>query len=205
MRSQEETRNGAMMANIGRKLKTPAMILGGFVVLIWLLEIVDQLFLGGSLDKLGIQPRTVAGLKGILFMPFLHSGFRHLLANTIPFVVLGGMVMLTGMANFFIVTAVTMLVGGLGIWLFGGSNSIHIGASGLVFGYFGYTLMRAYFERSLVTIVLAVVVFLLYGSIFLGIFPFQAGISWQGHLFGFIGGALAAYLLTKKQESNSVT
>lgn len=182
--------------SLGRTLKTQAVILGGFVLLIWLLEIIDWLFLKGSLDALGVQPRTLVGLRGILFMPFLHGSFGHVLANTIPFLILGWLVMLGGISQFFTVTAVTIVVSGLGVWLFGSANSVHIGASGLIFGYFGFILTKAYFERSLSSIVLAVFVFALYGGLLLGAFPQRAGISWQGHLFGFIGGALSAYLLT---------
>jgi membrane associated rhomboid family serine protease len=181
---------------VGRTLKSQAIILGGFVLLIWFLELVDSLILSGSLDTLGVQPRTLVGLRGILFMPFLHNGFGHVLANTIPFFILGWLVMLGGIPQFFVVVAVTMIVSGLGTWLFGSSNSVHIGASGLVFGFLGFLITRAYFERSLVSIALALFVFVLYGGILLGALPLQSGISWQGHLFGFIGGALAAYLLT---------
>lgn len=181
---------------VGRTLKSQAIILGGFVLLIWFLELVDSLILSGSLDTLGVQPRTLVGLRGILFMPFLHNGFGHVLANTIPFFILGWLVMLGGIPQFFVVVAVTMIVSGLGAWLFGSSNSVHIGASGLVFGFLGFLITRAYFERSLVSIALALFVFVLYGGILLGALPLQSGISWQGHLFGFIGGALAAYMLT---------
>ncbi len=181
---------------VGRTLKSQAIILGGFVLLIWFLELVDSLILSGSLDTLGVQPRTLVGLRGILFMPFLHNGFGHVLANTIPFFILGWLVMVGGIPQFFVVVAVTMIVSGLGAWLFGSSNSVHIGASGLVFGFLGFLITRAYFERSLVSIALALFVFILYGGILLGALPLQSGISWQGHLFGFIGGALAAYLLT---------
>ena len=181
---------------VGRTLKSQAIILGGFVLLIWFLELVDSLILSGSLDTLGVQPRTLVGLRGILFMPFLHNGFGHVLANTIPFFILGWLVMLGGIPQFFVVVAVTMIVSGLGAWLFGSSNSVHIGASGLVFGFLGFLITRAYFERSLVSIALALFVFVLYGGILLGALPLQSGISWQGHLFGFVGGALAAYMLT---------
>ncbi len=177
------------------------MILGGFVALIWIVELVDWLILDGALDAYGVRPRTVTGLRGILFMPFLHRGFGHLLANTIPIIILGWLVMVRRTADIFLVAAVTFLVGGLGVWFFGGSNSVHVGASGLIFGFFGFLLARAYFERSLAAIALAVVVFLLYGGIIWGVLPGQNGVSWQGHLFGFIGGVLAAYLMSARRRA----
>jgi membrane associated rhomboid family serine protease len=196
MNMLEDIRRSERGESLSRTLKTQAIILGGFVLIIWLLEIIDRLILKGSLDALGVQPRTLVGLRGILFMPFLHGSFGHVLANTIPFLILGWLVMLGGLSQFFTVAAVTMVVSGLGVWLFGSSNSVHIGASGLIFGFFGFILTKAYFERSLTSIVLAIFVFALYGGLLLGAFPQRGGISWQGHLFGFIGGASAAYLLT---------
>ena len=195
----EDIRRSEQGESLSRVLKTQAVILGGFVLLIWFLEIIDWLILKGSLDALGVQPRTLVGLRGILFMPFLHGSFSHVLANTIPFLILGWLVMLGGISQFFTVAAVTIAVSGLGVWLFGSSNSVHIGASGVIFGFFGFILTKAYFERSLTSIVLAIFVFALYGGLLLGAFPQRGGISWQGHLFGFIGGAAAAYLLTKNR------
>lgn len=184
-----------------RTLRGQLVILAGFVAIIWLVEFVDWIIFDGALDAYGVQPRTVTGLRGILFMPFLHRGFGHLLANTIPIVVLGWLVMVRRTADIFVVAAVTMLVAGLGIWLFGASNSIHVGASALVFGFFGFLLARAWFERSVSAIALALVVFLLYGGIIWGVLPGQDGISWLGHLFGFIGGILAAYLISPRRRT----
>jgi len=182
-------------------LRGQLVILGTFVIIIWLVEFADWLIFDGALDAFGIKPRTISGLRGILFMPFLHRGFGHLLANTIPIIVLGWLVMLRRKADIFVVAAVTMLVGGLGVWLFGAANSVHVGASGLVFGFFGFLLAQAYFERSLAAIALAIVVFLLYGGIIWGVLPGQVGVSWLGHLFGFIGGILAAYLLSRRRSA----
>jgi len=198
-----ETGNDLQFRNrlirVGSNFKTQLMILGGFVLLIWLLEIIDWLFLDGSLDRYGIKPRSFTGLSGILFMPFLHKGFGHLLANTIPFLVLGALVMMNGIDRFFIVTGLEMVVGGLGVWLFGSSGSVHIGASGIIFGYFGFLLTSAYFERSLRAIIIALAVLVFYGGILWGLLPFWIGVSWLGHLFGFIGGVLAAYLLSRQR------
>lgn len=196
--SQELSINNRARA-AARTLRGQLIILGAFVLIIWLVEFADWLIFDGSLDAYGIKPRTITGLRGILFMPFLHRGFGHLLANTIPIIVLGWLVMLRRKSDIFTVAAVTMLVGGLGIWLFGATNSVHVGASGLVFGFFGFLLAQAYFERSPAAIALAVVVFLLYGGIIWGVLPGQVGVSWLGHLFGFIGGVLAAYLLSRRR------
>jgi membrane associated rhomboid family serine protease len=182
-----------------RTLRGQLIILGGFVAVLWLVELVDWIFFHGALDAYGVKPRSLSGLRGILFMPFLHRGFGHLLANTFPIIILGWMVMMRRTADLFIVAGVTMLVGGLGIWFFGASGSVHIGASVLVFGFFGFLVARAFFERSLAAIVVAIVVFIFYGGIIWGVLPGQDGISWLGHLFGFIGGVLAANFLTRRR------
>jgi membrane associated rhomboid family serine protease len=132
---------------------------------------------------------------GILFAPFLHASFAHLSANTIPLLVLGWLVMLRRKRDFFWVSALAALVGGLGTWLIGPALSIHVGASVLIFGYLGYLLSRGIFERKIWPIVGSVVTFFLYGGALGGILPGAIGISWQGHLFGLIGGILAARML----------
>jgi membrane associated rhomboid family serine protease len=184
------------LRGIAQELTAQIVVLGGGVALMWGLEIVDQL-MGGALNQFGILPRTEIGLRGILFAPFLHGSFEHLLSNTIPFVVLGWLVMLQRTSDFFIVTAIAMLVGGLGTWLFG-APALHIGASGVIFGYLGFLLMRGYFERSLISTIFSVIVGVLYGGLVWGVLPSQPGISWEGHLFGFLGGVLTARLLTNR-------
>jgi membrane associated rhomboid family serine protease len=179
-------------------LQQHLIILGGFVAFLWVLEFVDWLIFRGSLNAFGIRPRTVDGLWGIFFAPLLHSNFAHLMANTVPLLILGWFVLLRGGRTFAVVTMVTIVVSGLGTWLIGPVNTIHIGASGLVFGYFGYLIIASYFERSLVSVLWAVLVFFLYGSLLWGVLPQGNGISWQGHLFGFVGGGVAAYLLARR-------
>lgn len=180
------------------ELTAHALVLGGFVALMWIVEIADVVLFRGQLDAYGILPRQTIGLRGILFMPFLHGNFPHLIANTIPFLILGWLVMLRSIADFWLVTAVTMLVGGLGVWLFG-SPGLHVGASGVIFGYLGFLLLRGLFERSFAGIFLSVVVGSLYGGLIWGVLPGQPGVSWEGHLFGFLGGVLAARLLSKRR------
>jgi len=183
---------------LARELKTQGTILGGFVATIWVLEFVD-VFLGGALNRYGILPRNLIGLRGILFAPFLHGNFAHLIANTIPFLTLGWFVMLRETSDFFVVTGITMLVSGLGVWLIG-SAGLHIGASGVVFGYLGFLLARGYFERNIPSILLSMIVGFLYGGAIWGVLPTQPGVSWEGHLFGFVGGVIAARFLSQRKQ-----
>ncbi|MBO1351757.1 MAG: rhomboid family intramembrane serine protease [Hormoscilla sp. GUM202] len=186
---------------IARELKTQATILGGLVAIFWIVEIIDQVFFskGMGLAVYGILPRNPMGLRGILFGPFLHGNFPHLIANTIPFLTLGWFIMLQETSDFLLVTVITAIVSGLGVWLFG-SPGFHIGASGVIFGYLGFLLLRGYFERSFAAIFFSVVVAFFYGSLIAGVLPGQVGISWEGHLFGLIGGVLAAKLMARRQK-----
>ncbi len=183
-----------LLTQYSRNLRTQLLILGIFIALLWAIEAVDWV-LGGVLDQFGIAPRQANGLWGILAAPFLHGGFAHLAANTIPFLVLGWLVLLRGSRTFAYVVLITAVIGGLGTWIFGPPRSIHIGSSGLIFGFLGYLILRGYFERSWQAILLALVVIVLYGGLLAGLFPSGEMVSWQMHLFGFIGGAAAAYLL----------
>ncbi|MCT7984403.1 rhomboid family intramembrane serine protease [Laspinema sp. A4] len=182
---------------ISDTLKTQILILGGFVAIMWIVQILNLFLFRGTLTFYGVYPRHPDTLRGIMFMPFLHGGFPHLIANTIPFVTLGWFVMVREIRDFWVVTAVTMLVSGLGVWLLG-STGWHIGASGLVFGYLGYLLSRGFFERNLPSIFLSIIVGVLYGGIIIGVLPLQAGVSWEGHLFGLIGGGIAAWSLSRR-------
>ncbi len=190
------------LVNFKQTLRTQITILGGFIIFIWILEAIDWV-LGGSLDQFGILPRQASGIWGIGAAPLLHVGFAHVAANTVPFLILGWFVLLRGVKTFMFVTAVVVLISGFGTWLIGPSSSIHLGASGLVFGYFGYLLLRGYFERSWEAVIWSLVVLLLYGGMMAGLFPSGIGISWQMHFFGFLGGGFAAYLLTNHPRVNS--
>jgi len=182
---------------------TQVLILFACVAAAWSVELVDRVAYSGSLERFGIHPRDVPGLWGVLVAPLLHVGWVHLLANTGPFVVLGWLVMLRRISDFLVVTALAMLIGGLGVWLFGAPNSIHVGASGLIFGYLGYLLARGYFERSLWAVLLGIAALLLYGGVLWGVLPGQRGISWEGHLFGFVGGVAAARLLVSARPRDT--
>lgn len=182
----------------GGGLKTGAVVMGGALLVMWALEILDLLLFGGALDSFGIRPRSADGLDGILLSPLLHGGLGHLANNSVPFVVFGLLVFLSGLRSFVVATTLSLLVGGLGVWLFGASNSVHIGASGLVFGYLGYLLLRGYFSRSVGAVLVSVLLVVLYGGLLWGLLPFAPGVSWTGHFFGFLGGALSAYLLRRR-------
>jgi membrane associated rhomboid family serine protease len=170
-------------------------VLFWFVAFLWMLELIDLLLLSGALDRLGIHPRDLDHWWGIFAAPFLHGGLPHLIANTVPLVVLGWFVMMRGLNTFLSVSALAVVLGGLGVWLFADPRTVHIGASGLIFGFLGYLLLRGFFERSLSAVFVAVIVAVLYGGALLGVLPGQPGVSWEGHLFGFLAGAAAARIL----------
>ena len=179
-----------------KELTTLLTVVGIF----WIIEIVDFVFFKGNLDRFGIQPHSLIGLRGIIFAPFLHAGFGHLIANTIPFITLGWLTMIQETSDFYIVSLISAIVGGFGVWLFGSVGSIHIGASILIYGYLGFLLLRGYFQKNIPSIILSVIVFFLYGGLVFGVLPSQVGVSWQGHLFGFIGGAIAAFAIAKEKK-----
>jgi membrane associated rhomboid family serine protease len=181
--------------------KSHAKILGGFVGVLWLIQIVNTLIFQGNLARFGIEPRSFAGLWGILFAPFIHANFAHLIANTIPLAVLGWFVMLRQKRDLVTVSVLSGLVGGLGVWLTAPAFSVTVGASILIFGYLGYLLFRGIFERRFWPIVGSVVTFFLFGSALHGIVPGAIGVSWQGHLFGLIGGIIAARMLMQRQPA----
>jgi membrane associated rhomboid family serine protease len=182
------------MKEVFGEIRTQILILATLVGLMWGLEILDTFVFRNGLDSLGIIPRNPIGLRGLLFAPFLHGGFAHLAANTIPFVVLGWLIMARSITDFFVVSVICMVVGGLGTWLFG-ATAVHIGASGVIFGYLGFLLARYYFDRRLSSGLIALFVGCSYGSVLWGVLPSVPGISWEGHLFGFLSGILAARVL----------
>lgn len=178
----------------------PVWWLIGLTLVLWGVHIINILVFGGKLLLQGIYPRQLDGLQGIIWAPFLHGSFQHLVANTLPMVTLGGLIMLGETDDFWGVTAIAALCSGLGTWLIGAPNSVHVGASGVVFGYFGYLLLRGYLDRSVFAITASVLVIVFYGSFLWGVLPNQPGVSWEGHLFGFLGGCLAARLLTQPSK-----
>jgi membrane associated rhomboid family serine protease len=172
-------------------LKTQAVVLGGTLAVFWAVFIVNTV-LGGSLLTWGVIPRTTIGLRGILFAPFLHATLDHIVANSIPFLALGWMVMLRDERHFIPVTLAGMVGSGLVAWLLGAPGSVHIGASGVIFGYLGFLMLTGWYTRSFGSILLSVIVTLAWGSLVLGMMPGQPGISWPAHIGGFLGGVFAA-------------
>ena len=171
----------------------------GFVALLWLIELADVL-LPAQLDEEGVRPRSEDGLWGILFAPLLHAGWGHLIANSLPLLVLGFLVFLSGIGRALAATAVIWVVGGLGTWLIAPEHTIHLGASVIVFGWLTYLMLRGIFARNEGQIALGAVILVLYGGALWGVLPGQPGISWQGHLFGAIGGGLAAWWLAPDRQ-----
>ncbi|MGB5633629.1 MAG: rhomboid family intramembrane serine protease [Waterburya sp.] len=170
------------------------------IAIFWGIEILDLFIFQGSLDRYGVQPQSAIGLRGIIFAPFLHGGWGHLMANTIPFLTLGWLTMIQETSDFYIASIMSALIGGIGVWIFGSPDSVHIGASILIYGYLGFLLLRGYFQKNFPSIALSIFVLIAYGSFIWGVFPSQIGVSWQGHLFGFIGGAIAAKMVTQEKK-----
>ena len=175
------------------RLARPAVPVGWLVLVLWAIEVVNALG-GHRLVAYGIVPRTAGGLAGIPLAPFLHGSLAHLAANTVPLAVLGLLVAIGGRGQLAAATIVTVLVGGAGIWLFG-RPAYHVGASTLVFGYFGYLVARAVYERSFGSFAIAVLTLALYSGLLWGLLPQSPSVSWEGHLAGLAGGVLAAWMM----------
>lgn len=173
------------------------VLISAFTGLLWVSEVVDTAD-GHRLDQYGISPRDGEGLLGIVFAPLLHAGFTHLAANTVPVLILGFLVLFSGIGRGLAVTAVVWVVAGVGVWLLAPSGTVHLGASSLVFGWLVYLLVRGFWSRRAGEIILGLTLFFLYGGLLLGVLPGQPGISWQGHLFGALGGLLAASTLSER-------
>ena len=171
----------------------------GLVAVLWVVGAVN-LVLGGALERFGIRPREVSGLVGIPLAPFLHAGLLHLVSNTVPMLILGAMVAVRGVKSFWGCTAFVAVVGGLGVWLFG-RPAYHVGASGVVFGYFGFLVAAGWFERKVVPVLLALVTIFLYSGVLWGLLPLSARVSWEGHLFGLLAGALWGWMVSRKAAS----
>jgi len=180
----------------GDSRRTAIYIVIALVALMWALEIAD-VAVDHRLDRYGIEPRDPDGLDGVVAGPFLHVGFGHLIANTIPFVALGVVIAFEGPLRLVGVTAIVAIFSGLGTWLVAPADTIHLGASGVVFGYATYLMARGFFNRRAGEIAIGAAVAVLWGGALLGGLEPQRGISWQGHVFGALGGVLAAWALAR--------
>jgi membrane associated rhomboid family serine protease len=180
-----------------------AQVILVFVGFLYVVELLDTL-LGNRLDGAGVRPREVDGLDGIVFAPVLHAGWAHLVANTVPLLVFGFLILLGGVARWAVVTGVVWVLAGVGVWLTGGDHTVHIGASVLAFGWLVYLLVRGFFSGSVLQILLGLLLLFVYGGLLWGVLPGQPGVSWQGHLFGALGGLCAAWWLARRRAPRGV-
>jgi membrane associated rhomboid family serine protease len=189
-----------MADRLGSDRTNALLLVVAMVALMWITEVVDVVA-GGRLDEYGIHPRDVDGLPEIVSAPFLHAGFGHLASNTVPFAVMGAAIALGGLVRVAVVTAVVALVSGLGTWLVAPANTVHLGASGLVFGYATYLVARGFLSRRIGELAVGAVVVAVWGFALLqGVLP-QDRISWQAHVFGAVGGVVAASLLAGRRRA----
>jgi membrane associated rhomboid family serine protease len=173
------------------------------LTVMWGLEVADYVT-DGSLQSYGLEAHNVDDLPDIFTAPFLHANFDHIMGNTIPFAILGFLAAVRTIGKFLAMNLIVIIVAGLGVWFTAPANSITLGASVLVFGYFGYLIGRGVFERSLLDAALAVAVIAFYGGIVYGVLPTDLPISWQGHLFGLLGGLWSAFLLRRRRRAVAV-
>jgi membrane associated rhomboid family serine protease len=171
------------------------IVLVGIVAFMWLVEVLNTID-SNHLDNDGIIPRNLDRVWGIFTSPFIHASFQHLIDNTIPFIFMGVIIALSGGVRLLKVTLIVIFVGGIGTWLIGPSHSSTIGASGVVFGYASYLLVRGIFDRSALELVTGAVVAVIWGGALLSSLVPHYGISWQAHACGAIGGVVAAYVLS---------
>lgn len=173
-----------------------------FTMLLYLVELVDVI-LPAQLDLAGIQARSLSGLDGIAWAPVLHAGWEHLFANTVPVLVFAFLAMAGGLAQWVAVTATIWLVAGLGVWLTAPPGVVTVGASGLAFGWLAFLLVRGVFNRSAGQLVVAAVLLFVWGGMLWGVLPGNPAISWQGHLFGALGGVLAAWIVARTDRARA--
>ncbi len=176
------------------------LLLGG----LWVLELLDQLS-GNQLDQYGIHAQEIDGVPEILTAPFLHAGWDHLISNSLPFFVLGFLVLLSGLARWLVASLIIIVISGMAAWSLTPAHTIILGASGLIFGWLTYLLARGIWSRRPAQVAVALLVLLVYGGLIWGVLPGSAGISWQAHLGGAIGGVLAAWLLHRRASRRVVT
>lgn len=182
------------------RLRQGAIVMAVVVAALWAIELVDTVT-GHALDGLGIRPWNLVGLDGILFAPLLHVSFAHLAANSVPLFVLGTALWPSGLRQWIVSTVTAWVTSGIMAWLLTPIHYVVIGASGVIFGWITYLVVRGFLSRRSSHIVLGLVVALAYGSVLLGVFPMSTGVSWQGHLGGAIGGVLAAWLLFRRERA----
>jgi membrane associated rhomboid family serine protease len=194
-----------MADRLGPDRTNALLLVVAMIALMWITEVIDVID-GHRLDDYGIHPRDVGGLPEIVSAPFLHVGFGHLISNTVPFAAMGIAIALGGLARVAIVTATVAFVSGLGTWLVAPANTVHLGASGLVFGYATYLVSRGILSKRFVDLAVGAFVVVIWGiGMLQGLLP-QERISWQAHVFGAIGGVIAATVLAgrRPEPANAV-
>lgn len=195
----DRTHRTERRALTARSAPSSALLLLAGLSIMWASEGIDQFLLDERLDREGIVPRELDGLSGIPFAPFLHLGFPHLMANTVPLLVLGGLLALKGAARFVQVTMGVILLGGMGVWVFGRS-AVHLGASGLLFGYLGYLVSAGIFERRVRSVLLGIIAVVFYGGLVWGVLPNDPGVSWESHLFGLLAGGFMGWFVSRSSR-----
>lgn len=183
-------------STVQRQWYAPGLPVLALVTIMWFAETADAI-VPVDFDQFGIRPRSDEGLLGIVLAPILHGGFGHLLANTGAFLVLGALVAFST-RRFWLVTIAVTLLSGVATWLVAAGNSVHIGASALVYGYAAFLVGWGIWTRKLGAVLLAILVVLVYGGLVIGVLPGQPGVSWQGHLFGALAGLLVAWWLASR-------
>jgi membrane associated rhomboid family serine protease len=181
-------------AQIGASIQENLLLLALILLGLWAIQIVNSLA-GYRLNLLGIYPRSWFGVPGILLSSFLHGSYKHLFFNSIPLFVLAALVLVQGKLQFVQITLIIILISGIAVWLFG-RRAFHVGASSLIMGYWGFLLFNAYQERSTLPILLALLCLYYFSNLALSLFPTEQKVSWEGHVFGFLGGIIASYMLS---------
>src|ERR1700760_3626252 len=178
-----------------RKFRDALIVMGVFLAVLWILQVANWAD-GYRLDtEFGILPEHVSRLPEIFSAPFLHFSWQHIEGNSVPLFVLGVLAAYRSIARFLIASLIIAVTSGMAVWLFQSGNELTVGASGLIFGYFGYVLVRGFFDRNLVDIGVGLVAGVLYWTILQVAIPGTPGVSWIGHVGGLVGGILAAWLL----------
>ncbi|WP_408929519.1 rhomboid family intramembrane serine protease [Corynebacterium sp. YSMAA5_1_F9] len=188
----------------GGRLRTATALTVGFLAIEWIIQIVNAVLFGNDLGQFGIHPLDFNGIWGIFTAPLLHANFEHLIGNSVPGAVFCFLIGLSGRKAWWEVTIIVVLIAGVGTWLLGGPGTSHIGASGLIYGWLTYLIVRGIFNRSLIQFITGLVLGFAYSGLIWGVLPIYEGVSWQGHLFGAIGGVVAGMVITSDDPIRSV-
>ena len=188
----------------GGRLRTATALTVGFLAIEWIIQIVNAVLFGNDLGQFGIHPLDFNGIWGIFTAPLLHANFEHLIGNSVPGAVFCFLIGLSGRKAWWEVTIIVVLIAGVGTWLLGGPGTSHIGASGLIYGWLTYLIVRGIFNRSLIQFITGLVLGFAYSGLIWGVLPIYEGVSWQGHLFGAIGGVVAGMVITSDDPIRGV-